>query len=232
MDRPLWHPAPVARLAAAVYRYLLSPTWPVASHTGVAIYLLRISYCCAVAGIYGASMTFISMCGPSRRLAELVGMLGTAGFLGTVAGTLLGDFLIDSVKANRTQVVEMFVAAGLLGIVAIPFAWAATRREAAVSPLPLGEGPGVRVSSQGGPHPNPLPAGEGTVSLHHSTPAPSMFTLLRRHNPGVVLAIGVAMGVGLGCRALSCEPMPPNWASRGSACSSSSTPSRLLLPAC
>lgn len=34
--------------------------------------------------------------------------------------------------------------------------------------------------------------------MRHATPAPSLFTLLRRHNPGVVLAIGVAMGVGLG----------------------------------
>ncbi len=37
---------------------------------------------------------------------------------------------------------------------------------APVSPLPLGEGPGVRASSnpvQNSPHPNPLPKGEGTV---------------------------------------------------------------------
>ena len=56
-------------------------------------------------------------------------MLGTAGFLGTVAGTLLGDFLLGSVAVDRTQVVEMFVAAGLLGVLAMPFAWAATRSE-------------------------------------------------------------------------------------------------------
>ena len=62
----------------------------IASHTGVAIYLLRISYCCAVAGIYGASMTFVSSRGPTERMAELVGMLGTAGFLGIGAGHAAG----------------------------------------------------------------------------------------------------------------------------------------------
>ncbi len=31
-----------------------------------------------------------------------------------------------------------------------------------ISPLPLGEGPGVRASTENSPHPNPLPEGEGT----------------------------------------------------------------------
>ena len=102
----------------------------VRSHTGVAIYLLRISYCFAVAGANGASMTFISKCGPRERLAELVGMLGTAGFLAYIVGTPLGDLLLGSLSVGRTQVVEMFVLAGLLAICSLPFAWAATRAEA------------------------------------------------------------------------------------------------------
>jgi len=101
----------------------------IASHTGVAVYLLRISYCCAAAGINGASMTFISTRGPTQRIAELVGMLGTAGFLGMTLGTLLGDFLLGSVVVQCEQVVAMFVIAGLLGMAAMPFAWAATRME-------------------------------------------------------------------------------------------------------
>jgi protoporphyrinogen oxidase len=36
-------------------------------------------------------------------------------------------------------------------------------RERDVSPLPLGEGPGVRAEGLRGPHPNPLPKGEGTI---------------------------------------------------------------------
>ena len=103
----------------------------VASHTGVAIYLLRISYCCAVAGIGGASMTFVSMRTANDRLAEMVGMLGTGGFLGIVVGTLLGDFLFGSITITSAQVAEMFIVAGLLGLLSLPFAWAATRSERA-----------------------------------------------------------------------------------------------------
>ncbi len=126
-------------------------------------------------------MTFVSARGPNRRLAELVGMLGTAGFLGTVAGTLLGDLLVDSLVANRMQVVELFVAAGLLGVLALPLAWAATRERKG------GQSRFVRSTLRA------VPAKRDCPPL-----SPSLPTLLRRHNPGLVLIIGVAMGVGLG----------------------------------
>jgi MFS family permease len=101
----------------------------IASHTGLAIYLLRISYCCAIAGIYGGSMTFVSSRTPDQRMAELIGMLGTAGFTGTVLGSLLGDFLLGSASIDATQVSWMFVAAGSVGLLACPLAWLAVRRE-------------------------------------------------------------------------------------------------------
>jgi MFS family permease len=101
----------------------------IASYTGVAIYLLRVLFCCAYAGIYGASMTFISTRGPSKRMGELVGMLGTAGFLGIVVGTMLGDYLLGSVKIDHAQVAWMFIAAGLLGVLSFPFAWLAVWSE-------------------------------------------------------------------------------------------------------
>jgi MFS family permease len=176
----------------------------VASHTGAAIYLLRISYCCAVAGINGASMTFVSARGPDRRLAELVGMLGTAGFMGTVAGTLLGDFLANTLVANRMQVVQMFAVSGLLGIAAIPFAWAATRREKCMK----GKGRGEKGEKSEDLRPKTKDRRPKSQIPNRQIPAPSRFiphpsapslpTLLRRHNPGLVLIIGVAMGVGLG----------------------------------
>ena len=118
--RPLWLGS-LLLFAVTCFAHLA-----IASHTGVAIYLLRISYCCAVAGINGASMTFISKQGPTERLAELVGMLGTAGFMGTVIGALLGDVLLGSVAVDQAGVWQMFIVAGLMGLLAMPFAWAAT----------------------------------------------------------------------------------------------------------
>ena len=207
--RPLWLGS-LLLFVVACFAHL-----SVASHTGAAIYLLRICYCCAVAGVGGASMTFVSMRTCNDRLAEMVGMLGTGGFVGVVVGTLLGDLLFGSIAVAPAQVAGMFVAAGLLGLLAMPFAAAATR----------GEGSGFRVQgsesanrevrgteevvgtefatwrascrqpppSPSSHRPHPLPKGEGTALCE-----PSLLTLVRRYCPGIILIIGATMGMGLG----------------------------------
>jgi len=101
---------------------------------GPAIYLLRIIFCCSLAGVFGASMTFISSRVSPDRVAELIGMLGTSGFVGMVLGTQLGDFLLGSATIDRTQVQRMFLCAGLLGIGSLGFTFLATRGQ--MRPLP------------------------------------------------------------------------------------------------
>jgi len=158
-------------------------------------------------------------------------MLGTAGFLGTVAGTLLGDIMLGPIAGSHAEVVEMFLVAALLGLLAIPLAWAATAserkkshftRSIAISPLSLWERSRVRadasesdfssLSTSAKPSPlTPLPKGEGTktqtscCTTDHAA-EPSLLSILRRHNPGVVLAVGVAMGIGLGLPATFLRP--------------------------
>ncbi|MCE5269430.1 MAG: MFS transporter, partial [Planctomycetaceae bacterium] len=112
------------------------------------------------------------------------GMLGTAGFLGWMGGALLGDLLLGSLSVGRTHVVAMFLVAGLLGLCSIPFALLATRLEKATQ----------------------------TASVAHDRRGAarvqdrSLVSLLRRYNPGVVLAVGVAMGIGLGLPATFLRP--------------------------
>ena len=65
-----------------------------ASANSPLIFLLRIVYACAIAGFFGASITFISSRAPVSRMAEMVGMLGTSGFLAMVLGTWLGDLML------------------------------------------------------------------------------------------------------------------------------------------
>ena len=134
-------------------------------YDGPAIYVLRVVWCCAVAGIFGSSTTFVAIGAPLLRVAELVGMLGTAGFLGMVVGTQLGDLLYGgSQLPARWQTDQMFVAAALLAAASMVFVWLATRDHGA---------PGRR---------------------RH---VPTLW-LLRRYNPGAVLVVGVASGIGLG----------------------------------
>ncbi len=114
----------------------------VTTHQGPAIYLLRIAFCCAIAGIFGASMTFVASRVSIVRLAEMWGMLGTAGFVGMMLGPQISDWLVGSGPVTRLQLDRMFLVAGLFGCGSVVFAYLATRGERARPrphrrPLPL-----------------------------------------------------------------------------------------------
>ena len=113
--------ASLGLLAASCFAHLL-----VNRYDGPAIYVLRILFCSAAAGVFGSTVTFISGTAPLRRMAEMIGMLGTAGFVGIVLGTQLGDLLCGTEVIQRTQVDRMFVVAGILALAAMAFAWTAT----------------------------------------------------------------------------------------------------------
>ncbi|MBN1395184.1 MAG: MFS transporter [Pirellulales bacterium] len=180
-SRPLWIGSLLLFAGTCVAHLLLQ------SYSGPAIYLLRIGFCCAVAGVNGASMTFVSNRGSEKRIAEMVGMLGTAGFLGALLGTQLGDLLFATAEAiGRPQIVEMFLVAAGLAVLAIPLAWAATRGEKRTTSRQ------ASIQSMG--------------SSGGRQAQPNLLAIFRRHNPGVVLAVGVALGIGTGLPATFLRP--------------------------
>ena len=101
----------------------------VTTHHGPAIYLLRVAFCCAIAGIFGASMTFVSSRVSVVRLAEMWGMLGTAGFLGIMVGPLISDWMMGSSPVTRSQLDWLFIVAGLFACGSALFAHLAARGE-------------------------------------------------------------------------------------------------------
>ena len=96
---------------------------------GPAIFLLRIAYNCAIAGFFGASITFISAHAPVTRMAEVVGMLGTSGFMAMVIGAWIGDLLLGQTPIEMSRLQWMFSLAGALGLVSMTLGWLATRGE-------------------------------------------------------------------------------------------------------
>lgn len=186
-SRPLWIGS-LLLLAVTCLAHLA-----VTSYNGPAVYLLHILFYSAVAGINGAAVTFVSHCGPEKKIAEMIGMWGTSGFIGAVLGTQLGDLLFSGAASiGRPEIVEMFVIASGLALLTIPLAWAATRGEKHAALLPwLREKMRDRLSR---PHAAQRKKGDTTCPAKQ----PSMWAILRQHNPGVVLVVGVAMGIGLG----------------------------------
>lgn len=135
---------------------------------GAAIYLVRVLYNTSIAGAFGASTTYISLLVPKQRVPEIVGTLGTSGFLGQCLGPIIGDYLFRGV-IDRGTFTTMFLVAAAITLAAWVSAFLATRGS--------------------------------TRPVHH--PRPPLSQLLRRHHPGPMLLVAVAMGFGVG--------MPPTF---------------------
>jgi len=111
---------------AAFSLVCLSHAWLTTAH-GLGIYLLRVAFCTAVAGAFGSSTTFISSRVPVQRVAEVIGTLGTSGFIGMVLGTNLGDWICGPREdPTRDRVDLMFYVATALGVAAVILAVLAT----------------------------------------------------------------------------------------------------------
>lgn len=92
-----------------------------------AVYFARIAMLTGLAGAFGASITFISLRVPGRRMAEMIGTLGSSGFVGIALGPLLGDFIAGSGEVTRPDVQRIFTAAAVSGSISLLATFAATR---------------------------------------------------------------------------------------------------------
>lgn len=96
---------------------------------GPLIYALRILHQSCVAGFFGASITFVSRRAAVHRIAEVVGALGTSGFLGMTIGPILGDLVCGPGPVPRERLVMLFSLAGGLSLGSAAFGAWATRGE-------------------------------------------------------------------------------------------------------
>lgn len=93
---------------------------------GPAIFLLRMLFNSSIAGFFGSTITFISRRAPVNRIAEVVGTLGTSGFIGMVSGSAIGDWLFAGGPPARGDLDRMFLVAAGLGCVSLVLSAAAT----------------------------------------------------------------------------------------------------------
>ncbi len=91
------------------------------------VYVARILMMTGIAGSVGSAFTYISLRVAAPRIAEIVGILGTSGFLGMAIGPTLGDLLFHGNVVTRMQVTRMFCVAALMGVLAMVSAGLATR---------------------------------------------------------------------------------------------------------
>ena len=88
---------------------------------GPLIFICRALLQTSMAGFFGASISYIAGRKATAHMAEVIGTLGTSGFIGIVLGTFIGDLVLGDGKRYEL----MFVLAAALGSVAIVLGWLA-----------------------------------------------------------------------------------------------------------
>lgn len=106
--RRVWMVSSVVFTAGcALMTAIASLGWP--------IYLARILFTIGIAAMFACSLYHIQSHAPVHRRTEVIGSLGSSGFVGMIAGTQFGDLMFNHIRDGRTLYVVLFGATALLG---------------------------------------------------------------------------------------------------------------------
>jgi MFS family permease len=81
------------------------------------LYAARIAFAIGLAGMFTCSIVHIQNQVPSYRRTEVIGSLGSSGFVGMIAGSQLGDWIFNAFANGHTQFLVLFGTAALLGVI-------------------------------------------------------------------------------------------------------------------
>jgi len=116
--RPIWIASGIA-VSFSFFAHLLTPVgWL------ILYFPLRLIFQAGLNGFFGSSITYMSGRAPIARMAEVVGNLGTAGFIGMVAGPLILDQILgkDTVSPGEMNV-ALLIGAVSAAMAAFFSAW-------------------------------------------------------------------------------------------------------------
>jgi MFS family permease len=98
------------------------------------IYAARVTFVVGLTGMFACSVTHIQNHVPPIRRTEVIGNLGSSGFIGMILGSLLGDWILRVIPAGRTQFMVLFGCATLIGLVYLGLVFAVTAGQRHVRP--------------------------------------------------------------------------------------------------
>ena len=144
------------------------------SVSGIEVYAARTLFATSLAGTFGSWLSFISLQAPSKRVAEVIGVVGSSGFVGMAIGPVIGDWLFRNAVVDRNTVNMMFLVAAAMA----SLAWLT----AALAVL--------------------LARDHHAFADHRSrsTPWPrrGSLRLVWNRRPGMILVMGMLMGLAIG----------------------------------
>ena len=98
------------------------------------IWLARIVYQTGLAGMFSCSIVHIQNQVPANRRTEIIGSLGSSGFVGTILGTQLGDLIFKFLPEGQSRFAAMFGGAAALGLAHAVVVFWLTRGESHTQP--------------------------------------------------------------------------------------------------
>lgn len=98
------------------------------------VWAARIAYQTGLAGMFSCSIVHIQNQVPAHRRTEVIGSLGSSGFVGTIVGTQFSDLIFTWLPAGEPRFIAMFGGAAALGLVHSMVVLALTQDELHLSP--------------------------------------------------------------------------------------------------
>jgi len=93
------------------------------------LYVARIAFAAALSGMFTCSIVHIQNQVPAHRRTEIIGSLGSSGFVGMVVGSQLGDWIFNTFPVDPTKFTALFGIAMVLGVFYLTIVTFLTRRQ-------------------------------------------------------------------------------------------------------
>lgn len=121
-------------LASSVFFIIGCLLFVMNDRLGPMIYVARVLFTAGISSMFACSIYHVQGRVPAYRRTEIIGSLGTSGFIGMIAGTQLGDLLFYTLTDERTLFATMFWITVGLGVAYMALIAIATRDDPARSP--------------------------------------------------------------------------------------------------
>lgn len=93
------------------------------------LYAARVAFAAGVAGMFTCSIVHIQNQVPTHRRTEVIGNLGSSGFIGMIVGSQMGDIIYNAIPNGDLRFNTLFGGAAMLGIVYLVLVRLLTRND-------------------------------------------------------------------------------------------------------
>lgn len=98
------------------------------------LFVARIAFSAGLAGMFTCSIVHIQNQVPAHRRTEVIGSLGSSGFVGMIVGSLCGDAIFNALPEGNAKFVALFGGATGLGVLYVILVARLTHRDVHVPP--------------------------------------------------------------------------------------------------